>query len=395
VPDEPDGFQDCILGLGRAQQGEGHRPPRDYVALREQLETLSTACKTYLRDNLRSDRKAGIDKLTREIALEDVVLAPLADYYAAKTDLMKAWEHLEQAQDKVLDVQSKPEFTCPDCAVEIQRLISQLEAKIRAAGDAADIAKKIVSRDIDQLRKLADLEGMPRILKSIIHEATNAANTRQIDLQINRPGSGYNNSGGLTGPKYSMKHTLGHLGLKWRLGSLLHELTHISIAEIFDNTVLMLAIRKDAIDDEIIHLAGLRNAKIRGLQYKIEAANDLDPALQREMRAQVKYPIDGVLQKYVSTFKPLLSDSDYKQLQQAGQCPQAGRRADRIRHRDQPDGTLVRALEDRRDACRLPRVAHAGTGGLSISRHRPPCPAESARPLRFRDLDAALATRSR
>jgi hypothetical protein len=36
------------------------------------------------------------------------------------------------------------------------------------------------------------------------------------------------------------------------------------------------------------------------------------------MRAQVKYPIDGVLQKYVSTFKPLLSDSDYKRFGKLG-----------------------------------------------------------------------------
>jgi hypothetical protein len=291
------------------------KTPRNYVTLLAKLRSLSTACKTYLRENPKSDRKGGIDRLERQIALEEVVLAPLADYYAGKADLMKAWEHLEQAQDKVQDVQSKPEFKRRFCDVEIQGLIDELEGQIRVAKYDA----KMVLRDIDQLRKLADLEGLPPILKSIIQEATNAANTRQIDFKIREPGSGYNISNGGTGPKYTLRHRLGQVGRKWRMGSLLHELTHISIAEIFDNTLMMLAIRKDADDDEMIQFARLRRAKIIELQRKINAANDLDPALQREMQVKANYPLNGVLQRYMSDFRRLFSDSDFKRFAKLGQ----------------------------------------------------------------------------
>jgi hypothetical protein len=276
--------------------------PRDYVALLNNLQSLKSACSTYLSANPNSARNPGIKRLQREIALEEPVLDPLAKY-AAEADVERKWEHLEQAQETELSNRSKPDFKRPGSDDEITRLINQFENSTRKNLAAADV----ITRDINALRKLADDDDMPAILKLIIEEATNTANTRQLDLKLGMPGAAYNTSKGAAVPKYTLKHALEqYLGRRWRMGSLLHELTHISIAEIFDNTVLILAIRKDATDQEILHLAAWRRGRIADLKQKIGAALDLAPTLLSEMRSKVEYPVSGKLGQYLSNFQTQL-----------------------------------------------------------------------------------------
>jgi hypothetical protein len=283
--------------------------PRDYAKLVKALQALSGLGDTYLRQNAGSDRTAGVNKLMREIALEVAVLEPLAKS-ASETDLISKWEYLEQAQEKLQELKANADFTRPHCDVEITELITPLDGNtglLKASGNEA----ALVARDIGLLRQLVDSKDMPSILKSIIQEATNPANVWKLDLKLYAPGANYNLSNGGDGPKYTLKHKLAHRGLKWRLGSLLHELTHISIAEIFNNTVLMLAIRRDADDKEIMDLARSRKAKLAHLGYIINQATDLGE-LQGDLREQAKYPISSAqFVNYLAAFKPMLSESEY------------------------------------------------------------------------------------
>ena len=190
--------------------------PRDYGTLLKALEALSALCDTYLEENPRSDRNAGVNKLKREIALEAAVIDPLAAS-ANEADLIRKWEYLEQAQEKVQDLKSNPDFTRAFCDVEITDLIVPLEAQagpIKTSGNEATM----VSRDVGLLRRLADSEGLPSTLKSIIEEATNPANIWKVDFKLYAPGASYNTASTNTGLKYTLKHKLAHRGLKWRLG---------------------------------------------------------------------------------------------------------------------------------------------------------------------------------
>ena len=81
---------------------------RNFPAILAQLRALYQCCSAYKMT--RGTRGAGVDKLVREIALEEVVLVPL-DAFHKEADLFKKMDHLEQAQEYVLQMRGRPDFT--------------------------------------------------------------------------------------------------------------------------------------------------------------------------------------------------------------------------------------------------------------------------------------------
>lgn len=282
--------------------------PRNYTALLAQLRTLFAAANGYRQANPTSKRNAGVDMLLRQIGMEEMLLVPLAAFQA-EPDPVKKFEQLETAQELVLQLERRPDFKRNAGSQEVIDLINANANVLRNAGAAAGA----VGRDIDELRKLGDRDTMPPILRSIIKECTNGANTRQVDMKINRPGAMFNTANGAT-QKYTLNHaTEQYLGKKFRMGSLLHELTHISIAETFQNTCVMLAIKSTATDQEMLALARERNAKISRLQNLL-GASQMDAQLKKECIDKAGYAVGTKFASYVGAFRTQLGDATVQRL---------------------------------------------------------------------------------
>ena len=277
--------------------------PRDYAKMLTQLRALFQACNTYKQQRPDSKRTAGVNTLMKQIAKEEVVIVPLAAYYR-DPDPVRKFEHLETAQELVLKIARDPDYKR---AEGTQELIDLINANANVLSDAG-AAAAAVQRDIDELRKLADRDTLPNVLKAVIKECTAAANTRQLDMRINRPGLMYNTANGAT-QKYVLNHaTEQYLGKKFRMGSLLHELTHCSIAETFNNTCVMLAIKPTATDAEMLALARSRNAKIARLQGLLTSSS-MDAQLKSECIDKAGYATGSKFASYVGAFKKCLGDA--------------------------------------------------------------------------------------
>ena len=83
----------------------------------------------------------------------------------------------------------------------------------------------------------------------------------------------------------------------------MHELTHLSNAEIFDNTVLILSIHKAATDAEITALASQRRGSLLALKAEIEKSSAVSGELKSELVGKVGYPIMGKFASYLAAFK--------------------------------------------------------------------------------------------
>jgi hypothetical protein len=275
--------------------------PRDYAKLLTRLRALFQACNTYKQQRPDSKRTAGVNALMKQIAKEEIVLAPLAAYYQ-EPDPVRKFEHLETAQELILKIKGDPDYKRAEGSQEVIDLINANANVLRTTAGAAAAA---VQRDIDELRKLADRNTLPNVLKAVIKECTAVANTRQLDMKINRPGLMYNTANGAT-QKYVLNHaTEQYLGKKFRMGSLLHELTHCSIAETFNNTCVMLAIKPTATDAEMLALARSRNAKIARLQGLLSSSK-MDPQLKNECIDKAGYATGNKFASYVGAFKACL-----------------------------------------------------------------------------------------
>jgi hypothetical protein len=276
--------------------------PRNYTTLLAQLRTLYQACQTYLGTD--GKRKAGVNALVRQIGLEEVVLTALDQYYR-EADPLRKWEFLETAQESCLQIEHRPDFTRRNCNQEILDLI----AAYRIAHEmhkSSDVGVAVINRDIEALKAVSTRDSVPDVLRDVILEVTAVGNLRQLDMKVFTPGAAYNTANGSI-QKYTLKHwTDQGRGKKFRLGSLLHELTHVSIAETFGNTVIMLSISPSASDDEMLNLARTRRANISRLKAMITNATGLDGGQKGELQDKANYPVSGKFQTYLTNFKKLL-----------------------------------------------------------------------------------------
>lgn len=283
--------------------------PRDYVALLKQIKTLYQACATYNQVRPNSGRKAGVDTLMRQIAMEEVILTSLAKFTAA-TDDMDKWEALEETQERYRQIEHRPEFKRAGFMDELDKLMSTYINRIRDTSAASDV----IRRDLEELKRIAKMETAPDIVKAVILEVTAAANVQQLDLCEFTPGAKYNTTRGKI-QKYTLNHMLNQsYGKKFRMGSLLHELTHVSIAETFGNTVIMLAIRSDASDNEIMDMARVRRSHVLGLITLIDKDTDFSDTLKSEMKNKANYPISGKFGLYLANFRSKLGDPTFNRL---------------------------------------------------------------------------------
>lgn len=239
------------------------RRPKSYTDLSRAAKKLYEAAKGFKGQKPDSSRMPGVDRLIREIVIEDAVLSRLAEF-EAETDEVEKFRILETVQENFFKQRDRTELNNRTLEGEIFTLLQGFLASASNRGEA------FVLRDIEELIALGRADGTPGLLKSVIAECTAARNIQKMDAANGKPGLKYSTARGST-QKYSLNHAMEQsLGKRFRLGSLLHELTHLSIAEIFDNTCVMLAISPTASDAEVLSLAKTRNALIQQLIAQID-----------------------------------------------------------------------------------------------------------------------------
>lgn len=285
--------------------------PRKYVDLFKQIKVLQAAAHKFLSDKANSPRRDGVSALSRQVYMEGAVLELLSQY-EEETDDVDKFKFLEKAQEFFVRNIGRPELARRDLSNELTTLINQHANLMRGAG-GRDSA--LVLRDIEKLKKLALDPTLPGILKSVVLEATASSNVQKIDTAVMTPGLKYNTTRGGGASKYTLNHFMGqHFGRRFRMGSLLHELTHLSNAEIFDHTCLMLSIRKTATDADMLSLAARRRGALLSLKTDIEGATGLNADLKNELISKVGYPIGGKFASYLLTFKPKLDAATHGRL---------------------------------------------------------------------------------
>lgn len=195
--------------------------------------------------------------------------------------------------------------------VNVNDLINLILLPLADQMRVPESGSKIVNGDIQELKRIAMSAETPEVLKLVINEVTDAKNMQQLDLSFNSPSAKYNVSRGMH-RKYTLNHMLNQSeGRKFRLGSLLHELTHVSIAETYGNSIIMLACDANLSDDEMMGIVNVRKAKILNLISMVDEAPLLNPGTassgngltavhKKELNAKLNYVLDSnQAQKYL------------------------------------------------------------------------------------------------
>lgn len=285
---------------------------KDYSALLAQVQAIYKACNDYKTVRPKSDRLPGVERLIKEVHLESSMLDSLSKWQK-ETNLIHKFDNIQDARELWRKLDKRPEFTKNNYWNEIDKLTNDAINSIR---QSPGLMEQTLLRELNDLKDIAGENGTPEIIKKVILECVTPGNCQQISLKAHLPGAKYNMTrGGGVNTKYTLNHLLNQsMGKKFRLGSLLHELTHISIAETFGFTVIMLAADPNAKDDALLALARQRRAHIASLRSAISDDRAIDPDLKNEMDGKAQYPISGKFVTYVTSFRNQMDPATYARL---------------------------------------------------------------------------------
>jgi hypothetical protein len=276
---------------------------QDYADLLKQINKLYDACILYKKNSPTSPRINGVNKLIRQITFEQGFLAFLA---RPTTSVVEQFDALDEAFEHALAMERKHglDFTRRGASMEVLTLLRGLEQPMQRK--LADDVTALMEADVERLKQLIKRGSLPAVLKDVIEEVTDTANILKVDFMFAGPGASPNLKE--YGVRFSLKNSYDQsLGRKWRLGALLHELTHISTMLKFRNLPLMLAVPTDATDDEMVAFATKRKLKITTLIDIIEQS-DFTPTIKSEFKSKAEYAISTKLGLYLETFGKLMKE---------------------------------------------------------------------------------------
>ncbi|MEO6398959.1 MAG: hypothetical protein ABIP13_10870 [Tepidiformaceae bacterium] len=280
------------------------------------LQNVVTECNTYLGLFFRSKvRKTAVKKLKVQAAAETKlfqgIIAANGQAYGAK---MKAL--LKLIDDSVAFANS---------GIVMGAAFDQVERVIRTMLNSHDLLdqaalKQVMDDEIQRLRDIAAGPLTPQIVKDVILE--NLAHIGEVHLKEDKPGA-RTAKVGETDKKYVVNHALVQAGGSTeRLGSLMHELTHVTTGETFDNAPLFLVFSKgkEVTPEGVLEIKTLAKTRNKGL-LDILAVSAGDPGLSASQKSMIKikceYANKPMLSQYLGTFKEKLGGVDapgYKSL---------------------------------------------------------------------------------
>jgi hypothetical protein len=148
-------------------------------------------------------------------------------------------------------------------------------------------ADNLQQADFAKLRQIARDRQTPPILSDAIIEVQ--ANNYDTRFENTIAGSGANDSlVGYTG--YKVKYGQ-YLGDAERLGTLVHEMTHISVGKSYNNTKAFLSYAKNTTVPQIIALSDLRTKRINNLKALLAADKTFSNPQRNKITEQLNYAL--------------------------------------------------------------------------------------------------------
>ncbi|MFC1960166.1 hypothetical protein ACFLYO_05610 [Chloroflexota bacterium] len=286
---------------------------RNYTALKNQLDVLARTCSQFLADKPDTARRAGVITLLKQIVEEKKVITPLALFQAETNDRVARFNHLLDAQTAYLRIQDYKYFARPGISTEISGFLLN-ESSEYTWNRHPEVVKTLVEQDIEKLKTVRDANDTPPTVRAYLTEILNPENLSQLHYEMGGPGAKYTTEAfkeKANNKKYRLTHSLDQPGgEKERLGSLAHELTHISVAETYENSHLLLAFGSNTSDETILKMHEQRKANLEQVQelVKTNAGGTFSSGQVNMVVKKANYPKEGKITKYLEQFKPLIGE---------------------------------------------------------------------------------------
>jgi len=284
----------------------------DFAATVQEGQKLRAACLNYRVERPNSKRRKGIDKV---LQLLDVEGPPIEMAARASNSegavmarlLMDAREHVVEG----MRLLTPREMNGIDQWVNsIISYIYNSKSGMLGKGDTwTPDAQELVIDDMEILQEMSGRESVPGLIRDILKQILNARMVGQISPGLNGVNAKYNETRG-SKTKYTLNHNIlvdgGH---RFRLGSLVHELTHVCVAEAFGNSVLMLSMPLDASDDDYLSVGQHRKTMLGTLLAQVESDSEINSdvftrsGLKSNLVTQCNY---GMSSKLATNYVPNL-----------------------------------------------------------------------------------------
>lgn len=246
------------------------RQPFNGVTALAKARQVNSDCMAYRRTG---GAMAGVDELLKQTILDISVIEPLAKAYRAP-DFIQKWDYVDKAFLNSVTMGATGLGTALD---RYQTSLRQ-QYFTQNLNDANYLA--MVAHYIRELIKIMEGPTTHRILKSIMAEVLDVMNLAKCDFQNGNSAVSYNDVGGGlpvkagATAKYTLKLGVANgCGKRDFLGSLLHELTHVSISESYNNTPIMLSVLYSATDKQWKQLCKKRNKTINNIKRLIQKSD--------------------------------------------------------------------------------------------------------------------------
>jgi hypothetical protein len=278
-------------------------PLDDYGQRLVYINQIVQACQNYigLPDN-KASRKVGVQTLLTNANQELPIYLALAQM-ANAANLRNKYNEAVKAQDLAIQKENAGNNTLSATSASIGAVIRTILTNINTNEPAT--MDLLAQDDLQRLRDMLVDPLLPQITRNVITEVL--GNMGQVGLVGTQGGPGArlaNPGDNLGGSKYRVAHGLDQeMGTTERLGSLVHELTHVAAGESYDNTSSFLMFATTLNPGEIQALGAqrvLEVAELRNLCNSDGALNDRQKGLLHE---KINYGYEDKLQLYAARFQ--------------------------------------------------------------------------------------------
>jgi len=245
-----------------------------------EIDNLITKCDNYIApSNKQAKRKRGTMRLRDAARAEKAILERLRDNPSipAKVARLLDLREIENLYHSAQGAGYQPD----------KDIFAHIQTEMKAIPITSTEAATLQQADITSLRQIARDPKTPPVLANVIREVL--ANTYDTRLTNTTAGSGAAHSPA-GGTNYEVTYGQ-YLGDAERLGTLVHEMTHVSVGESYGNTKGFLSYAKDATIPEIIALSDRRTRLVNNLQAVLATDKSFSDPQRDKINGQLDYPL--------------------------------------------------------------------------------------------------------